>query len=90
MVLTWDPKKRTITLKNRRLDFARCEEVFSGPTVEFSDERMDYGERRIVTIGILDSELVVIVSTERSDSTRIISMRRASKHERRLYEEKFG
>jgi uncharacterized protein len=87
MALTWDPAKRKKALKNRGLDFARCNEVFDGPTVEFPDDRDDYGEHRVVTIGTLDSNLVVIVSTERGLDTRIISMRRANKRERKIYEE---
>jgi uncharacterized DUF497 family protein len=87
MALTWDPEKRKRTLKNRGLDFARCNEVFAGPTVEFQDDREEYGEHRVVTIGMLDASLVVIVSTERGPDTRIISMRRADKRERKIYEE---
>jgi uncharacterized DUF497 family protein len=88
MKFEWDEAKRQKTLNERGLDFARCEEVFCGPTVEFPDDRCDYGELRMVTIGFLEAELVVIVSTQRDESTRVISMRRATKHERELYEEK--
>jgi hypothetical protein len=90
MGLTWDEPKRLKTLAERGLDFARCNEVFSGPTVDYEDRTRDYGERRVITIGLLDAQVVFIVSTERTDSTRIISMRLATKRERKLYEEKMG
>jgi len=45
---------------------------------------MDYGEQRFVTIGLLDG-VVVIVHTESTDEIRIISMRKATKNEQRLY-----
>jgi uncharacterized DUF497 family protein len=87
IALTWDPAKRTKNLARHGLDFARCEEVFAGQTIEFEDDRMDYGERRVVTLGFLDTNLVAIVSTERGPDTRIISMRRATRRERKIYEE---
>jgi uncharacterized DUF497 family protein len=88
MEFEWDEAKRQETLKERGLDFARCEEVFSGQTVDFADDRQDYGEFRLVTIGFLEVELVVIVSTQRGESTRILSMRRATKQEREIYAER--
>jgi uncharacterized DUF497 family protein len=88
MKLEWDEAKRQKTLKERKLDFARCEEVFSGPTVDFADDRKDYDELRLITIGFLELEVIVIVSTQRGEATRILSMRRATKQEREIYAEK--
>jgi uncharacterized DUF497 family protein len=90
MKLCWDEEKRAKTLKERGLDFADCEEVFAGPTIEYPDDRKDYGEQRWITIGFLGTKLVVIVSTQRVDCTRIISMRRAERSERKLYEKEMG
>jgi uncharacterized DUF497 family protein len=42
--------------------------------------RFDYGEPRFVTVGMLDSRLVVFVWTPRGSARRIISMRHC--HER--------
>ena len=91
MKLSWDEDKRRRTLKERGLDFARCSEVFEGPTLSFEDDRRDYGEQRWVTVGLLDTRLVCIVSTDVSDEcTRIISMRDATRRERKLYEKEVG
>jgi uncharacterized protein len=90
MSLTWDEPKRQKTLAERGLDFARCDEVFSGVTVDFEDTSRDYGERRVITLGLLDARVVFVVSTERADSTRIISMRLATRSEKKRYEEKMG
>ena len=91
MTLCWDEAKRQKTLKERGLDFARCEEVLSGPTLDFEDDRYDYGERRWVTVGFLETKLVAIVLAEPdADHTRIISMRYASRGERRKYEKEMG
>lgn len=52
------------------------------------DTREDYGEERWMGIGFLRERVVVIVFAERSDDTiRIISLRKALKHERIRLEE---
>ena len=44
-----------------------------------------YGEKRLVTFGLLNGEVVVLVHTERDDDIHIISLRRAEKYEARYY-----
>lgn len=43
------------------------------------------GERRFVAIGPIGDELYVLVYTERDDDIRPISLRKATKSERKLY-----
>ena len=47
--------------------------------------REDYGEKRLVTFGLLKGEAVVLVHTDRNDDMHIISLRRAEKYEARYY-----
>ena len=49
------------------------------------DDRLDYGEERFVTFGILEGRVVVVVHTENDNSLRIISIRRATKYEEKTY-----
>ncbi len=51
------------------------------------DTREDYDEERWNGIGFLKERIVVIVFTERDDAIRIISLRKALKHERLEFEE---
>ncbi|MBX3056818.1 MAG: BrnT family toxin [Anaerolineae bacterium] len=90
MQYTWDEAKRESNLRKHRLDFADAEIVFDGLTVTFEDDRFDYREQRFITIGILADEFVVIAHTEEQDSTRIISMRKATKHEEFIFFNTFG
>jgi uncharacterized DUF497 family protein len=46
MKITFDPKKREATLRDRGLDFADAAEVFAGLTATAPDLRFDYGESR--------------------------------------------
>ena len=84
MKFTWDEEKRQHTLDERGLDFAQAHKVFDGATFTFEDTRFDYGEQRFVTLGLLNN-VVVIVHTETVEEIRIISMRKANKHEQELY-----
>ena len=80
MRITCDPSKRQGTLAERGLDMRRAKEVFAGIHFTRADDRFDYGEPRSVTVGMLDSQLVVFVWTPRGSARRIISMRHC--HER--------
>lgn len=81
MTITFDPPKRDRTLSERGLDFADAAEVFDGVTIDGPDDRLDYGEPRIITVGHLRGRMVVIVWTPRGDARHIISMRKANDRE---------
>lgn len=52
------------------------------------DTRFDYGEDRYVGIGLLENLVVVVIFTEpEQDVIRLISLRKAVKHERIRYEQ---
>jgi uncharacterized DUF497 family protein len=42
-------------------------------------------EQRFVTLGLLDGIVAVLVHTETDDEIRVISFRRATKNEQKLY-----
>ena len=85
MNLEFDQDKRDKTLLERGLDFARAAEVFEGVYFTGRDERFEYEEERFITIGQLDSSLVVLVWTPRGKVRRIISMRKANDREKTFY-----
>lgn len=85
MKFTWDEQKRKQTLRERDLDFADAHKVFGGPTFTTEDERFDYGERRLVTVGLLDDQIVVIVHTETEKEIRVISLRKGTPNEQKIY-----
>jgi uncharacterized DUF497 family protein len=68
-----------------RLDFPDAVEIFGGDTVLMEDDRFDYGERRFVSLGLLQGRVIVVVHTEQAGVTRIISARKATKYEQRIY-----
>lgn len=89
MAISYDPNRRLVTLRDRGLDFERAVEVFDGDVLDWPDERFDYGELRVVTIGFLDDRMVVIVWTLRGNVRHIISMRKANAREQVRLAERF-
>ncbi len=85
MKFEWDDAKRKSNIEKHGIDFIDAPMVFSGYTLTIEDDRYDYGEKRFVTFGILDGRIVVIVHTETKNSIRIISIRKATKHEAKEY-----
>jgi hypothetical protein len=86
MQITFDPAKRDKILLERGLDFARAPEVFASR--HFSDAVEVNGEKRFFTMGLLDNRIVVVVWMWRSDSRRIISMRKANDREQQKYRQR--
>ena len=64
--------------------------MFSGPCVTFEDDPFDYGEERLITLGLLAGRLVVIAHAPRDDGTRIISMRKGNRREQEIYKKRLG
>ena len=85
MRFTWDESKRQSNLIKHGLEFKDGPRVFDGATFSIADTRFDYGEDRFVTIGLLGSNVVVIVHSEDKDEIRIISMRKGTKNEQKIY-----
>ena len=82
---TWDESKRRRNIKLHGLDFEGADAIWDNFTVTREDIREDYGEKRLVTFGLLKGEAVVLVHTDRNDDMHIISLRRAEKYEARYY-----
>jgi len=85
MKFIWNEVKRQSNLRKHGMDFVNTEKVFTGSTLTFEDNRENYGEQCLVTIGLLGMRVVVIVHTETEDEIRIISMREANKNEQLLF-----
>lgn len=85
MRYTWDETKRQANLQKHGLDFSDAEKVFAGPLLLIDDQRADYGEQRMIGIGLLDCLVVLIVHVESDEAIRIISMRRADSDETDLF-----
>ena len=90
MKITFDPAKRDRTLDERGLVFADAAEVFAGTTFDRVDDRREYGETRIITVGHLRGRMVIIGWTQRDDARHVFSMRKANDREKARFEKRLG
>ena len=85
----WDEPKAATNVGKHRVPFEEAASVFEDPLAyTFDDPDHSIGERRMVTFGYSRvGRLLAVVHAERGRSIRIISARRATRHERGIYEQ---
>lgn len=88
MEFEWDEEKNRVNIRKHDIDFNDVCEMFDDPMLVMLDDRYSYAEERWIGVGMLLGIVVVVVYTERvNDIIRIISARKATKHEARGYAE---
>ena len=81
----WDRDKAASNLKKHRIDFADAVTVFDDINSITIDDP-DHDELRFITIGMdAYGGILVVVYTWRGENIRIISARKATKHEQKYY-----
>jgi hypothetical protein len=82
----WDEAKNEANLKKHKVGFRAAIGVFYDAfAVEVEDRSGTYGEERCVITGMAAGVLLSVVYTERHPRIRIISARKATKHEQKRY-----
>lgn len=92
MRFAWDSGKSHRNLDERGFDFEFATQIFEGRTLEREDTRRDYGERRMIAVGMADGVALTVVYTDRAEAggdmvRRIISARVSHRHERKIYQD---
>ena len=86
MEFEWDEEKENENIRKHGISFRTAIHVFFDDyRIERHDDRFDYGEDRFIIIGVAFQDELFVVYTERDNTNRIISARRATKEERREY-----
>jgi hypothetical protein len=87
--LEWDPKKAASNLRKHRVSFHEAATVLEDPlSTTFPDPDHSITEKRNLTIGQSSSGRILVVShVDRRTAVRLITARRATRRERRFYEE---
>jgi uncharacterized protein len=88
MNFEWDPDKADRNLEKHGVSFAEASTTFGDPlSVTIPDPRHSAGEERFVLFGMSEQgRLLAVVHTDREGTTRIISARLMTRHEREQYE----
>ena len=89
MKIEWDPKKAKSNFEKHGVSFEEAATALSDPMAATgADPDHSLSEERYATFGVSEKGRLVVVShTEKDETIRIISARKASKGERELYEE---
>ena len=89
MRIVWDITKAAVNLRKHGVELSHAATVLDDPrAVTVEDTRQ--GEQRFVTVGsdLLGRILVVVYTYPEAEEIRLISARKATPKERRIYEEK--
>ncbi len=89
LTFEWDEEKSRENLRKHKVSFEEAKTVFNDPFLwTFPDQEHSDIEERYVNIGYsAGRRVLVVIHTEREESIRIISCRKATTNERRAYEE---
>ncbi|AFY99531.1 BrnT family toxin [Calothrix sp. PCC 6303] len=89
MEFEWNPDKAESNYRKHGVSFEEAATVFKDSlSITFPDPNHSIGENRYVIIGISRfGQLLIIAHTDRDETIRIISARKATKTERRFYEQ---
>ena len=80
----WDDAKADRNRRKHGITFDEARSVFDDPAA-IDDIDMEAAEERWRRIGRAPSGLLLVIHTERRDRIRIISARKANRHEQDLY-----
>ncbi len=83
--ISFDPAKSERNVRLRGLSFERAAEFAFESALYAVDERKEYGEERIVAIGLLGDRVHVLCFAETDDGIRVISFRKANDREVKRY-----
>lgn len=82
-----DPRKNAASIRKHGIDFHDVVAMFDHPMLVALDTRTYYGEDRWIGMGLLPQHVAVVVflEWEDEDTVRIVSARKATRHESQEY-----
>ena len=86
MEFEWDVEKARVNLAKHGVSFEHASLVFADEfRMEGVDDLIGYGEERWTAVGQVQGKIYAVVYTQRGEFIRIISARRATRHEQQNY-----
>ncbi|WP_339763699.1 BrnT family toxin [uncultured Hoeflea sp.] len=86
MEFEWDETKRAEIYKKHGVDLLEAALIFENDVLEKEDTRRDYGEKRMIALGIADGEVYIVVYTMRDNVHRLITAWKGGQDDREKYE----
>lgn len=85
MRFEWDEGKRAANRAKHGVDFAAVALFDFASAASVVDDRRDYGEERRIALGLIGSRVHVLIFAWRSETVRVISLRKANAREVKSY-----
>ena len=92
MIITWDESKNRSNQSKHKVSFETAQLVFDDPLHVSRLDRIEHGEQRWQTIGMVHDLVLLLVAhsvteSDGQETIRIVSARKADRNERRIYEQ---
>lgn len=92
MIFTWDESKNRSNQSKHKVSFETAQLVFDDPLHVSRLDRIEHGEQRWQTIGMVHDLVLLLVAhsvteSDGKETIRIVSARKADRNERRIYEQ---
>ena len=86
MEFEWDETKRRKLLEERGLDILYAALIFENAVLTWVDDRRNYGERRLISQGLVEGEVFTVVHTERNGAMRLITAWKGGRRDLERYQ----
>ncbi|GAB5462589.1 BrnT family toxin [Hoeflea alexandrii] len=86
MEFEWDETKRAEIYRKHGVDLLEAALIFENDVLEREDTREDYGEKRMIALGMADGEAYIVVYTRRDEVYRLITAWKGGQRDREEYE----
>ena len=86
MEFEWDETKRAEIYAKHGVDLLEAALIFENGVLEKEDTRRDYGEKRMIALGMADGEVYIVVYTRRDEVYRLITAWKGGQRDRETYE----
>ncbi|WP_394691443.1 BrnT family toxin [Hoeflea sp.] len=88
MEFEWDETKRAEVYRKHGVDLLEAALIFENDVLEKEDTRKDYGEKRMIALGMADGEVYIVVYTKRDEVYRLITAWKGGQLDREEYEKR--
>ncbi len=85
MHIEFDDAKDAANIAKHGISLALDAVILENAVGQLVDDRQNYGETRVNVFGLIAGRLFVCTTTMRGETYRIISVRKASRQEQRLW-----
>jgi uncharacterized DUF497 family protein len=86
MRFEWDPVKERLNRKKHRVAFSEAKQIFDSSLTAYAAAAKEEGEPRFIATGAQNGRILRVVFTEKGGVIRIISARKTTRQEAKIYE----